>query len=90
MLRRYNVILWRVRVTIAAVEKEQYSPFVFLIYMSLLEKVKFALEQAMKAQRDSRGIELLFLFKLDARCGWMTNATPRPLYLRDRDPVPIV
>jgi len=29
-------------------------------------------------------------FKLGARWGWMVNATPRPLYSRERDPVPIV
>ena len=29
-------------------------------------------------------------FKLGARCGWVVNATPRPLYPWERDPVPIV
>jgi len=37
-------------------------------------KVKFAQEQAMKAER----------------VGWMVKATPRPLYPRERDPIPIV
>jgi hypothetical protein len=51
-------------------------------------KVKFALEQAMKAQRGSRGIALIF--HLDPRWGCVVNATPRPLYSRERDPVSIV
>jgi catalase len=42
-------------------------------------KVNFTLEQAMKAQRGSRGIALLF-FNLGARWGWVVNATPRPFY----------
>ena len=41
-------------------------------------KVKFALEQAMKAQRGSRGIALT-VFNLDAGWGWVVNATARPL-----------
>jgi hypothetical protein len=40
-------------------------------------KVKFTLEQAMKAQRGSIGIAVL----------WVINATTRPLLLRERDPV---
>jgi hypothetical protein len=45
-------------------------------------KVKLTLEQAMKAQRGSRGIALL-LFNLVARWGWVINATPRPLYPKE-------
>ena len=52
------------------------------------KKVKFALEQAMKAQRGSRGI-LSLTSALDGG-GWVVNATPRPLYPWERDPVPIV
>jgi hypothetical protein len=37
-------------------------------------KVKFTQEQAMKAKRG----------------GWVVNATPRLLYARERDPIPIV
>jgi hypothetical protein len=55
----------------------------------VIVKVKFALKQAMKAQRGSRGIALLF-FNLGARCGWVVNVTPRPLYPWERDPVLIV
>ena len=45
-------------------------------------KVKFTLEQAMKAQRGSRGIAILFL--LPRRwMGWVVNATSRPLYPRE-------
>jgi hypothetical protein len=46
-----------------------------------LVKVKFTLEQTMKAQRGSRGIGLLF--NLGAGWGWVVNATPRPLYPRE-------
>jgi hypothetical protein len=48
--------------------------------VSLFLKVNFTLEQAMKAQRGSTGIALLFFFNLGARWGWVVNATPRPLY----------
>jgi hypothetical protein len=51
-------------------------------------KVKFDLEQAMKAQRESKG--KLLIFNLGGRWGWVVNTTPRPLYPRERDPVPIV
>jgi hypothetical protein len=45
-------------------------------------KVKFTLEQAMKAQR---GLEvwLYSFFNLGARWGWVVNSTPRPLYPRE-------
>jgi catalase len=46
-------------------------------------------EQAMKAQRGSRGIALLFL-NLSARWGWVVNTMPWPLYPQERKPVPIV
>ena len=47
-------------------------------------KVKFALEQHMKAQRRS-GVAPL-LFNLGARCGKMIKAKPRPLYPRGKRP----
>jgi hypothetical protein len=50
--------------------------------------LKFTLEQATKAQRESRRIGLLFL-NFGASWGWVVNATPRPLYPW-KDPVPIV
>jgi hypothetical protein len=43
----------------------------------------------MKTQRGSRDIALLF-FNLGARSEWVVNATLRPLYSRERDPVPII
>jgi hypothetical protein len=46
-------------------------------------------ERAMKAQRGSIGIALLFLY-LGARWGWVFNATARPPYHRERNTVPIV
>jgi hypothetical protein len=53
-------------------------------------KVKFTLEQATKAQRWSKCTSIALLFNLGARWGWVFNATPRPLYPWERDPVPIV
>jgi hypothetical protein len=52
-------------------------------------KVKFTLEQAVKAQRGSRGIALLFpLTSALDRGGW---STPRPRrFTPGKDPVPIV
>jgi hypothetical protein len=40
----------------------------------------------MKVRTGSRGIALPFL-NLGTRWGWVVNATPRPLYHRERDPV---
>ena len=54
----------------------------------MAKKVKFTLEHVTKAQTGSRGIALLF-DNLGATCGWVYNATPRPLYPREEDPVPI-
>jgi hypothetical protein len=51
-------------------------------------KVKFTQEQAMKAQRVSRGIALLFL-NLGARSGWVSNVTPRR-FTPGKDAVTIV
>ena len=53
------------------------------MYFLLKVKVKFTLEQAMKAQKGSRGIALLFL-NLGTRWGWMVNAMPWPLYPWER------
>jgi hypothetical protein len=54
-----------------------------------LTKLKFTLEQTIKAQRGSRGIAALFL-NLATRWGWVVNATPRAFYTWVRDLVPIV
>jgi hypothetical protein len=55
-----------------------------------LEKVnvKLALEQTMKVQRGSRAITVLLDF--GARVWWVVTATPRPLYPREGDPVPVL
>ena len=39
-----------------------------------------------------RGVEVYLYCSFDfgARWGWVANATPRPLYPRERDPIPIV
>ena len=49
-------------------------------------KVKFTLEQAMKAQTGSK---LYTFFNLGTRCGWVVNAKPLPLYA-GKDLAPIV
>ena len=59
------------------------------VYIVEVKKVKFVLEQAMKAQNETIDIAVLF-FNLSARSGWVVNVTPRPLYPRERDTVPIV
>ena len=52
-------------------------------------KVKFAVKQATKAQMGSGDIALFFL--LPRRyMGRVVNATPQPLYPRERDAVSIV
>ena len=48
-------------------------------------KVKFALQQTMKALRVTRGIVLLF--KLGARCRWLVNLKPRAALPLERDPL---
>ena len=52
-------------------------------------KVKFTLEQALKAQRENRGIPYSF-FSLGARWGQVINATLWLLFLRQRTVVPIL
>jgi hypothetical protein len=58
------------------VNKTAYLLSLVCITLCLSKKVKFALEEAMKAQTGSRGIALLF--NLGARWGWVVNAMPRP------------
>jgi hypothetical protein len=52
-------------------------------------QIKSTLEQAMKAQRGVQ-VYLYVFFNLGARCRWLVNDTPGPLYPRERDLVPIV
>ena len=49
-------------------------------------KVNFTLEYATEAQR----VHLYSFCNLGAIWGWVVNATPRPLYSRERGPVSIV
>jgi hypothetical protein len=39
----------------------------------------------MKAQKVVE-IQLYSFFNFRSRCGWVVNATPHPLYIRNRDP----
>ena len=59
------------------------STFINSLAVPLIEKVKFTLVQATKAQRGSRSITLLFPLPR-RQMGWVVNATPRPLYPRER------
>jgi hypothetical protein len=52
-------------------------------------KVKFTLEQAIKGERGV-DLELYSFFNLGARWERVFNATPRPLYPTEREPVTIV
>jgi len=61
------------------------------LYKKVKTKVKFTLEQAMKAQRGSRGVEvqLYSFFNLGVRWGgWSTLCPGR--FTPGKDPVPIV
>ena len=53
-------------------------------------KIKILLEQAMKAQRGRVEVLLHSFLNLGARWRWVVNATPRPPYPRERDPVPFL
>jgi hypothetical protein len=53
----------------------------YVCFGLVMVKVKFALEQVVK---------LYYFFNPGARLGWVVNATPWPLYPRERDPVPIL
>ena len=55
---------------------------------SLRLKIKFALQQAMKAQRRRYSSSLSLTSALDEE--WMVIATLRQLYSRERHPVPIL
>ena len=52
------------------------------LFAKVKVKVNFAVQEATKAQRWSRGIALLFPL-VRSYMGWVVNATPRPLYPRD-------
>ena len=52
-------------------------------------KEKVTLEQVMEAQSCSR-LYVYSLFDLGFRWEWMVNTTNRPLYSREKDPVPTV
>ena len=53
------------------------------VFIKVKVKVMFTLERAIKAQRGSRSIALLFLLPW-CWMEWVVNATPRPLYPRGR------
>jgi hypothetical protein len=61
-----------------------YAPFTTLFTS------KFALEQAMKAQRGvGAEVQLYSFFNFGARWEWEVRDMPGPLYPRKRDPAPI-
>ena len=59
------------------------SVYHFVVIMDVINKSvgkngKVRHTTRVKAQKESRGIAVLFLFNLGARLGWVVNATPRP------------
>ena len=59
------------------------------LMIAMFKKVKFALKGVMKAQKGAKYSSTLSLTSaLDE--GGLVKGTPRPLYLRERDPVPTV
>jgi hypothetical protein len=44
----------------------------------------------MKAQWGGIQVHLNYFFNLGARWRWVVNATPRPIYSRETDPISIV
>ena len=57
------------------------------ILVGLAKTIKFALKEDMF----TAGVEVYIysFFNLGAKWGWVVNATSRPLYPQERDPVPI-
>jgi len=52
-------------------------------------KTNFTLEQATEGQEGGTGIDVLFI-NLNARWGWVVKTTFCPLYLRERETLPLV
>ena len=50
-----------------------------LLQNLIVKKVKFTLEQTMEAQRENRGIAVIFL-NLRTRLGWVDTSTPQSPY----------
>jgi hypothetical protein len=63
--------------------------YIFRTIQVLVKDINFAPWQVMKAASKSRGIAVLFLYNLGAIWGWVVNAPPRPLCLREWNPVRI-
>jgi hypothetical protein len=55
----------------------------------IYKKVKLALEETLRAQTGGQ-VQVYSFFNLGASWGWVANATPRPLYPRERNPLPTV
>jgi hypothetical protein len=64
-------------------------PYSWIHCWMLKGKGKFHPRTGHEGPEGGRGIALLFLWP-QYRMGWVVNATPRPLYPREIDPVPIV
>ena len=48
------------------------------------------MEPRLQFQRGKVEVQTYTFFNLGDRWGWVVNATPRPLYPRERDPVAVV
>jgi hypothetical protein len=79
----------KLNITFNAIPKDAFACSYYPIYLSVYDKVAFALKEAMKAQMGSRGT-LYSFFNLCSRWGWVVDIMPWPLYSWERDPVPIV
>ena len=51
---------------------------------------KLSLLTCHKGTEGGEEVYVYSIFKLGNRLGWVINATPRPLYPREKDPVPIL
>jgi len=69
------------------VEFHSKNKFVKLVHLNV--KVKWSRYSPGVTQRVGRGIALLFHDR-GTRRGWVVSSTPRPLFIRGKDPVPIV
>jgi hypothetical protein len=61
-----------------------------MVKVKVTGKVKFTLEQAMKAQSGEQRYSSTLYLTSAIDGGWVFNATPRPLYPREETQVPIV
>jgi hypothetical protein len=57
---------------------------------NIIKERQYSFYNRPRRPRGGLGAELHSFFNLGAGWGWLVNATPRQLYLQERDPVPMV